>query len=261
MTLPTASRRDTTRPLVVPNASATLFGVTKTLATVGMVTTTAAVSAWPSDVAITDVSPAETATRIPLAETVATVVLEIDQAIPRSSWLPLLSLIVAARNSDSPTVRAIERLAIRTVATGAAKTSTVATAATVPIDARTAAVPTDTPVTRPSNVTLTIVGLALNHWLMLSWRVAPNRSRTTARSWPCSATSRRRSAGSSVIVAGACVPTSRETESATPSDSATIMVRPGAKLTARPLWSRVATERSELFSWTARPARGLPAES
>src|SRR2546422_897711 len=148
---------------VLPSSTLADAGVTATVATGTGVTVILAVPLCPSDVAVIVAAPATTAVTRPLAFTVATAVLLLDQLMVRpESGLPFASLGVAVSGTVCPTGTLADVGATATDATG--------TLVTVILDeplcpsevAVIVATPTATPVTTPLALTAATAVLLLN---------------------------------------------------------------------------------------------------
>src|SRR5439155_13297291 len=138
---------------VCPTDTLADVGLTATDATGTLDTVTAAVPLFPSLAAVIVAAPALTPVTIPLADTVATPLLPLDQVTVRPvSGLPLASFGVAASCTACPTDTLADAGLTLTDATGAAGAAATVTAALPLLPSRVAviaATPAARPVTRP----------------------------------------------------------------------------------------------------------------
>src|SRR6266516_350047 len=179
--LPFASFGVAVSCIVWPTCTDAVAGVTVTDATGTVLTVIVAVPLCPSDVAVIVAEPAATPVTSPLALTVATAVLPLDQLIVRpESELPFASFGVAASCIVWPAgTDAVAGLTV-TDATG----TVVTVSAAVPLSPSEVAVivaaPTATPVACPVPFTVATAGLLLDQVTVRPPNGLPNASRVIA---------------------------------------------------------------------------------
>jgi hypothetical protein len=183
-TAPLASFSVAVACAVPPTTSDDADNATLTLATGTGDTVSPSDPLTPSLVAVMTTAPAATAVTSPLAETIATAVLdEVQPTVRPLRTFPDASFNVMVICNVSPTVNDVE-LAVRvTVATGAgagAATVTVAAPLCPSMVAITDADPAFTAVTVPVAETVATSGLALDHVTVRPVRMLPAASRRVA---------------------------------------------------------------------------------
>src|SRR6266702_3626588 len=179
--LPLASFGVAANCTVWPTCTAVVAGFTVTDATGTVLTVMVAPPLCPSDVAVIVADPAATPLTTPLALTVATAVLPLDQVIARpESELPFASFGVAASCIVWPTcTEAVAGLTV-TDATGTF-TTVIAAVPLLPSDvAVIVAAPTATPVACPVPFTVATAGLLLDQVTVRPPNGLPNASRVIA---------------------------------------------------------------------------------
>src|SRR2546427_46285 len=257
--LPFASFGVTASGTVWPTCTDAVAGLTVTDATGTVLTVIVAVPLCPSEVAVIVAEPAATPVTSPLALTVATAGLPLDQPIVRpESELPFASFGVAASGTVWPTCTDAVAGFTVTDATG-----TVATViAAVPLCPSEVAVivaePAATPVTRPLALSVATAGLPLDQATVRPASELPFASFVVAANgtvWP---TCTDAVAGFTVTDATGTVLTVIVAVPLCPSEVAVIVAEPAATPVTSPLALTVATAGLPLDQATVRPASELP---
>ncbi|OLC72098.1 MAG: hypothetical protein AUH78_16705 [Gemmatimonadetes bacterium 13_1_40CM_4_69_8] len=244
---------------LLPSSTLADAGVTATVATGTGVTVILAVPLCPSDVAVIVAAPATTAVTRPLAFTVATAVLLLDQLMVRpESGLPFASLGVAVSGTVCPTGTLADVGATATDATG--------TLVTVILDeplcpsevAVIVATPTATPVTTPLELTVATALLLLNQLMTRPESEVPFASFGVAVSGTVCPTGTLADAGATATDATGALLTVMLALPLWPSLVAEMVVEPVATAVTSPPALTVAAAPFELVHATLRPVSGLP---
>src|SRR6266702_2816067 len=248
--LPLASFGVAANCTVWPTCTAVVAGFTVTDATGTVLTVMVAPPLCPSDVAVIVADPAATPLTTPLALTVATAVLPLDQVIARpESELPFASFGVAVSCIVWPTCTDAVAGVTVTDATGTVLTVIVAVPLCPSDVAVIVAEPAATPVTSPLALTVATAVLPLDQLIVRPESELPFASFGVAAScivWPAGT-----DAVGTVVTVSAAVPL-------LPSEVAVIVAAPTATPVACPVPFTVATAGLLLDQVTVRPPNGLP---
>src|SRR2546427_8198669 len=252
--LPLASWGVAVSCTVWPTCTDAVAGLTVTDATGTVLTVIVAVPLCPSEVAVIVAEPAATPVTSPLALTVATAGLPLDQAIVRpESELPFASFGVAASGTVWPTCTDAVAGFTVTDATGTVLTVIVAVPLCPSEVAVIVAEPAATPVTRPLALTVATAGLPLDQAIVRPESELPFASFGVAASgtvWP---TCTDAVAGFTVTDATGTVLTVIVAVPLCPSEVAVIVAEPAATPVTRPLALSVATAGLPLDQPIVRP--------
>src|SRR6266516_4470546 len=244
---------------VWPTCTDAVAGLTVTAATGTVLTVIVAEPLCPSEVAVIVAAPAATAVTSPLALTVATAVLPLDQVIVRpGSELPFASCGVAVSCTVWPTCTDAVAGFTVTDATGTVLTVIVAVPLCPSEIAVIVAEPAATPVTSPLALTVATAVLPLAQVIVRPVRVLPFASLGVAASctvWP---TCTDAVAGFTVTDATGTVLTVMVAPPLCPSEVAVIVADPAATPVTSPLALTVATAVLPLDQLIVRPESELP---
>src|SRR5205809_312061 len=244
---------------VWPTCTDVVAGLTVTDATGTVLTVMVAPPLCPSDVAVIVADPAATPLTTPLALTVATAVLPLDQVIARpESELPFASFGVAVSCIVWPTCTDAVAGVTVTDATGTVLTVIVAVPLCPSDVAVIVAEPAATPVTSPLALTVATAVLPLDQLIVRPESELPFASFGVAAScivWPAGTDA---VAGLTVTDATGTVVTVSAAVPLLPSEVAVIVAAPTATPVACPVPLTVATAGLLLDQVTVRPPHGLP---
>src|SRR6266487_5381529 len=240
-------------------------GLTATDATGTLDTVTAAVPVCPSLAAVIVAAPALTPVTRPLAATVATAVLPLDQLTVRPvNGLPFASFGVAASCTVCPTDTPADVGLTTTDATGTLDPAIAAVPVCPSLAAVIVAAPALTPVTRPLAATVATAVLPLDQLTVRPVSRLPFASFGIAASCTVCPTDTLADAGlmlTDATGAGGAAATVTAALPLFPSLVAVIVAEPAATPVTRPLPSTVATPGAPLVHVTVRPPSAVPAES
>src|SRR5256712_3647226 len=240
-------------------------GATATVATGMGVTVTAAVPAFPSEVAVIVTGPPRALpVTSPFASTLATAALPLCQVIVRPvSGLPTASCGVALSCTVAPTTMLAVGGVTATVATGMGVTVTAAEPLLPSLVAVTVTgPPAPLPVTSPFASTLATAALPLCQVIVRPVSGLPTASCGVALSCTVAPTTMLAVGGATATVATGMGVAGKAALPAFPSEHAVIVTRPPRALpVTSPVASTVAIVPSLVCQVTVRPVRGLPAAS